>query len=148
MHHHLVVLQPRYLQLMLLGCKRIECRLTQRINHWQRVIAPGDYLWLKPVGQAVEAVAVVGHHLFLPIQSRSDMELLRVNYGDEIMAPEEFYSTVEVVSVACLIWIHSVTRVTPIPIKKSDQRGWVVLDGPPQAGLVISGKRKPLKSRA
>jgi hypothetical protein len=145
--HHLVVLHEAYLDLILRGRKRVECRLSTMKKAPFGVVRPGDLLWFKLPSRGVRAVGVVKRALFFELTPNRDLMQLAATYGSLICAESRFFESAgSWARFASLIWITAAARIRPIDFRKSDQRAWVPLHGPPVDGqrLTASG----LKGRA
>jgi len=143
MRHHLVVLQDEYLELMVAGRKRIECRLSTMRRPPFEAVSPGDLLWLKLPSRAVHAVATAGRCAFHELKSGSDLGMLLSQWSRQICAADGFFDGASTwAKFASLIWIETVVVIRPMPIYKSDQRAWVVLDQMPFPEMRIGRKRR------
>jgi hypothetical protein len=139
MRHHLVVLHRRYLDLLLDGRKRVECRFSKIKRPPYEAVAPGDLLWLKLPSGPVEAVARAAECRFQTLRSGEDVRRIQRAHGDAISAPDEFY--VEAASWArycTLIWIETVLAIRPMTVYKPDQRAWAVLGRAPRPGMRVA----------
>ncbi|MBN2562739.1 MAG: ASCH domain-containing protein [Phycisphaerae bacterium] len=180
--HHLVVLHERYLELLLSGKKRIECRFSSVKRAPFEAVANGDLLWLKVPSGPVQAIATAGDCLFRELaargkrensgsetplltvkttggtpvpqfchglpDSRCDLAALRREYGDLICAAAGFFEDAARWARFCsLIWIETVVLIQSMPVYKSDQRAWVVLDEMPWPGMRLSGGRRRVRAR-
>lgn len=138
--HHLVIVRDQYLERLLDGRKRVECRLSAVERPPFRRVGRGDLLWLKLPSRPVVAVAAAGRTWF---DTSSDGAALiqAVRRHEALIAPDDgfFDNAAGWARYASLIWIESVVAITPMPIHKSDQRGWVVLDGRPRPGMRVGG---------
>jgi len=143
MRHHLVVLHAHYLELLLDGSKRIECRLSKVMRPPFRAVTAGDLLWLKLPSHPVQAVAMAGECLFRELGTGPDLEALIDEHGALIGAANGFFeNAVDWARFCSLIWIETVVAIQPMTVYKSDQRAWVVLDEMPWPGMRVgSGKR-------
>ncbi|MCG8404452.1 MAG: ASCH domain-containing protein [Phycisphaerales bacterium] len=141
MRHHLVVLHDQYLNLMLSGSKRIECRISTIRRPPFEAVSPGDLLWLKPPSRPVRAMAVAGRCLFRALRSETDLPELIEKYADQICAVDGFFrNAAEWARFISLIWIETVVLIGPMSIRKSDQRAWVALDRMPVPGMRVGSR--------
>lgn len=141
--HHLVVLRDEYLALLRSGRKQVECRLSTMRRAPFEVVAPGDLLWLKLPSRPVLAVATAGRCLFRELHRPSDLDGLVRRYGDLICAADGFFADAATwARYISLIWIETFVVMQPMPVHKSDQRAWVLLDQMPYPGMRL-GRRSP-----
>lgn len=141
--HHLVVLHEHYLEAMAAGRKRVECRLSSVMRPPFQAAAPGDLLWFKLPSRPIRALAVVGRCVFRKLERESDLSTLLESYASEICADDAFYDGASNwARYASLIWIESLVLLREMPICKSDQRAWVVLDRVPMPRIRIENKAR------
>lgn len=143
MRHHLVVLRDEYLELMVAGRKRIECRLSRMRRPPFQAVSPGDLMWLKLPSRPIYAVATAGRCSFHELRSGSDLASVLSKWSAQICAAEGFFDGASAwAKFASLIWIETIVVIRPMPIYKSDQRAWVVLDQMPFPQMRIGGRRE------
>ena len=148
MRHHLVVIHDRYLDLLIAGRKRIECRLSSQRRPPFAEVEPGDLLWLKLPSRPIRAVATAGRCLFRELRSGSDLAHLIGRHGDAICADGGFFDgAAEWARFASLIWIDTIVVLRPMPVYKADQRAWVPLDQAPFPGMRIDVRRPDITAR-
>jgi hypothetical protein len=139
--HHLVVLHKRYLNALLAGVKRIECRLSAVKRSPYGAVAPGDLLWLKLPSRPVHAVARAGACRYRELHRACDLEELARRHADLIRAEPAFFAgAARWARFASLIWIETILAIRPLAVSKSDKRAWVVLDGAPRPGMRIGAE--------
>lgn len=147
MRHHLVVLRQEYLDSMLAGRKQIECRLSAIRRPPFQAVSPGDLMWLKLPSRPIHAVATADRCLFCELRTRTDLGTLLDEWSGQICAAAGFFEGAsDWARYASLIWIQTVVVIRPMPIYKSDQRAWVVLDQMPFPNMRV-GRRKPITTR-
>lgn len=147
MRHHLVVLRDEYLELMVAGRKRIECRLSTMRRPPFQAVSPGDLMWLKLPSRPIHAVATAGRCSFHELRSGSDLASVLSKWSAQICAAEGFFDGASAwAKFASLIWIETIVVIRPMPIYKSDQRAWVVLDQMPFPQMRI-GRRREIITR-
>lgn len=130
MADHLAILKAPYLRLIVEGIKTIECRLTRTPKAPFNRINKGDKVYLKKSSGPVLAVAQAGKVISRQINGPEDIKAIRKEYGEEIMAQEEFWESRRACRYCTLIFLKNVqTLAEPFRIDKHDMRGWVVLDG-------------------
>ena len=138
MRHHLVVLREEYLSSILAGRKTVECRISTIRRPPYEAVSSGDLLWFKLPSREIRAIATVGRCLFRELRTPADLQALLDAYADEIRASEAFFEGAgQWARFASLIWIETVIAIGAMPIQKSDQRAWVVLDRMPSPGSRI-----------
>jgi len=139
MTHHLVVLKYVYLEAMLRGTKRIECRLGATRKPPFARVATGDLLWFKSPSGPILALGRVGWCKFAQPASPAALTLFLKPHLRLIQAEPEFFNNVNGrVRYASLIFLDCVVRVTPMILRKRDQRAWVVLPRAPRPGMSLS----------
>ena len=130
MSDHLAVLQSKYLRLILDGMKTIECRLTRTPKPPFGVLKKGERIYLKESSGEVLAVARAAKTIYREINGPNELASIRRQYGQEIMAQEEFWQARKDCRYCSLIFLRQVRPLSkPFRINKRDMRGWVVLDG-------------------
>ena len=128
--HHLAVLKPYHLRLILEGLKDIECRLSFQqapSDDWVRV---GDVLWLKDAGGPVRAVVEVVRVRTIHRPGPRGVRRLRRDFGPRIWAEQALYERMTHCGRVTLLWLGQPSGFEPFWVRKSDRRSWVVLDGP------------------
>ena len=130
MPDHLAVLKPAYLRLIVEGVKTIECRLTRTPKPPFKSINKGDKVYLKQSSGPVLAVGQAAKVICRQINGLEDLERIRREYGEEIMAQDEFWKARQTCRYCTLVFLKNVQALAePFRIDKCDLRGWVVLDG-------------------
>jgi len=141
--HHLVILRDEYLELMIAGRKRIECRLSAVRRPPFEAVSPGDLLWLKLPSRPIHAVATAGQCEFHALGAGTSLNTLLSKWSAQICAAEGFFEGASAwAKFASLIWIETVVVIRPMPVYKSDQRAWVVLDQMPSPQMRIGRQRE------
>ncbi len=131
MTHHLMVIKGEYLAPILSGRKRLECRLQRTRKPPFARVCTGDQLWIKPVSEPIAALATVRRVALWDQLSSRELGEIQNRYGADIAAPRSFYTERTNARVATIIQLANVRAIDPIPIRKTDQRSWVVLANPP-----------------
>ncbi len=143
MQHHLVIIRPCYLDLLLAGRKRIECRLSKIRRPPFEAVETNDLLWLKLPSGPIRAVATVGRCRFHELRHDGDLARLIDRHADDIQAEPSFFAGAESwARYLSLISIERVVGVSPMRVFKSDQRAWVVLSSPPRPDAHIAEERR------
>jgi hypothetical protein len=143
MRHHLAVVYGSYLDLILAGRKRIECRVLRRWQAPLGQVAPGDHIWFKRRCGPIEATARVRRVAWYRLDGPAQLELIRRRFGPRICAEPDFWRSNRDGRYVGLIWLSRVRPCQPLTIRKSDRRSWVLLDGPPQPGQPIQQPPTP-----
>jgi len=128
--HHLVVLRPNYLSLILDGTKTMECRLTRTRKPPYGRIQCGDVLWLKVSSGPVLGTATVGFGFMIHPVGIEGIEWIQTQYGDAICAEDGFYGQRLAADFATLTSLTDVKPIDPLFVRKTDRRAWVILDSP------------------
>lgn len=131
MRHHLAILLPRYLDLILSGRKTIECRLGQRFLPPHGAVRQRDIIWLKLSNGPICGVAQAGRVASYEGLDVAGLRELRREHGAGICADADFWRSYRRARYGTLIWLKDVRPLPPFRIDKSDRRAWVVLPGPP-----------------
>ncbi|MEE9297285.1 MAG: ASCH domain-containing protein [Phycisphaerae bacterium] len=147
MTHHLVILQPRYINAILSGGKSIECRLSRHRIEPFGAVHRGDTLWLKHSGGLIVARARVRSVAFFTPATGDLAGHIASRYGDLIKATPQFFRRHRNARYATIIHIGRVDRLQPFGVLKSDRRAWVVLSGPPNSSSPVS-PRKPRRRQS
>ena len=130
MPDHLAILRPRYLRLIVEGIKTVECRLTRTPKPPFGVLKKGEQIYLKESSGPVLAVGRAGRIIYREINGPKDLAAIRREYGQEIMAQEDFWQSRSNCRYCTLAFLEKVEPLAePFRIDKRDMRGWVVLDG-------------------
>jgi len=143
MRHHLAVVYGSYLDLIVTGRKRIECRVLRRWQLPLGEVAPGDQIWFKRRCGPIEATASVRRVAWYRLNEPAQLEQIRRRFGRRICAEPDFWLSNRDGRYVGLIWLSRARPCPPLSIRKSDRRSWVVLDGPPQPGQQIRQDHRP-----
>lgn len=131
MQHHLAILLPQYLEMILSGRKTVECRLARRPIPPHGFVRPDDLIWLKQSSGPIRGVAQAGRvHSYQDLDTAT-LRRLRRDHGQAICAEPRFWQAHRRARCATLIWLKDVKPLPPFRIDKTDRRAWVVLPGPP-----------------
>ena len=129
MQKHLAIFKGEGTSLILSGKKTVESRFSQRRNPPFGQIATGDLVYIKPngkdiIGQFREKIVILFDGL-----EEEDISEIKLKYGGNIAADENYWKGKETAKYATLIFIGEVDPfiTSPIKIPKKDLRGWVVL---------------------
>lgn len=129
--HHLAVLWPAYLAMILRGDKRMECRLSRNRRPPYGRVSPGDFLWLKQANGPVLGQVRVAKVSYQHIGASVALDTIRRQYNHMICAEPSFWAQRQDSRFCTLLWLEQPLPTGPIPVCKGDRRAWIVLDGPP-----------------
>lgn len=135
MSKHLAIFSEPAIVAIFSGKKRIESRFSQkRISPFGQVKV-GDIVYIKPPGKEIVGQFRVKKVLSFEGLDKDDWKFISTNYGEEISlgtkkADKEFFDAHKSSKFGTLIFIDQLEQfiTSPIRIRKSDLRGWVVLD--------------------
>lgn len=129
MKKHLAIMNRVAVEDILNGKKTIETRFSQHKIAPYGVISRGDLVYLKPPGEEVIGQFRVKKVFFFEGFDLNDLSDLRKKFGQQINAEEKYWEDKKDSNFGTLIFIGDCERfiTSPIKIKKSDQRGWMVL---------------------
>ncbi len=125
---HLAVFIEPFLQYVLRGQKTVESRFSaNRIAPFGRIDS-GDIVLLKRSGGAIVGVCEVTNVWFYDLDPSSWAEI-REDFTEALCAQDPaFWKVREHASFATLMRISNPRSLPPIEFKKTDRRGWVVLE--------------------
>lgn len=129
MQKHLAIFKGEAGEEILLGKKTIESRFSKVKNPPFGTISSGDLVYIKPSGKDIIGQFRVKKVIFFDNFDLSDLSNLREKYEDELAVEEGYWEKKKNSRYGTLIFIGNCTRfiTSPVKIKKSDLRGWVVL---------------------
>lgn len=118
------------IEAILSGKKTIETRFSKAKIAPFGQVAVGDLVYMKPPGEEIIGQFRVKKVFCYKGFDLSDLSSLSNLYKKEIAAEEEYWEKKKDSKFATLIFIGESERfiTSPIRIKKSDMRGWVVLE--------------------
>lgn len=124
---HLAVFVQPYLDYLLDGRKTIESRFSAvKCAPFGRV-ATGDLVLVKVSGGPIVGVAEVGETWSYRLDKTS-WKTIRREFAVALCAQDPaFWKSRQHAAFATLLQVRRVERVRPVPWKKTDRRGWVVL---------------------
>lgn len=135
MTKHLAIMPNIVIDAILSGKKTIESRFSKHKIVPFGVISVGDLVYLKPPGEDVVGQFRVNKVFYFAGLSKADFEAIFAQYGEKILSGDPaFDKQFRVAHQDChygsLIFIKDPERflTSPIKIKKSDQRGWAVIE--------------------
>ncbi|MDO8638965.1 MAG: hypothetical protein Q7R43_05290 [Candidatus Daviesbacteria bacterium] len=129
MKKHLAIMDKLTIDAILSGTKIIETRFSLHKIAPFGVISSGDLVYLKPPGEEIIGQFRVKKVFFFDGLSQNDFLDLKRRYEKEINADETYWNHKKDCKFGTLIFIAESERfiTSPIKIKKSDQRGWMVI---------------------
>ncbi|MBI2085971.1 hypothetical protein HYT74_01375 [Candidatus Daviesbacteria bacterium] len=129
MQKHLAIFKGNGGEEILLGKKTIESRFSKAKNPPFGHISSGDLVYIKPSGEEIIGQFRVKKVIFFDGLEQNDLDNLKNKYGKELAVDESYWINKNTSKYATLIFIGDSARfiTSPIKIKKSDLRGWVVL---------------------
>lgn len=128
MRSHIAILKPKYLNLILSGPKRLECRLTRLACPPFRRVAPAEKVLLKRSGGPVRGQAIVRQTLFLDDLTPDRIDAIRREYGEQIMADPDFWQARTDCTYCSLIWLENVRPIKPYPLKRKGLQAWIICE--------------------
>lgn len=113
---------------ILSGVKTIETRFSLHKIVPFGVVGVGDIVYLKPPGEEIVGQFSVKKVIFYEGLTLDDLGYLSHLYQKEIAASEDYWEKKKEAKFGTLIFISESERfiTSPVKIKKSDQRGWMV----------------------
>jgi len=123
---HIAILKRPYLELILNGSKRLECRLTRVGCAPFGQIASGEKILLKESAGAVRGEARAAKVLFFEGLTPQGVERIYREHNQAILGAEDFWQGRRDCRYCSLIWLTDVRPVEPYRIKTAGRRGWIV----------------------
>ena len=115
--HHLVVLWPTYLGLILKGAKRMECRLSRHRCPPFGWVKRGDWLWLKQSSGPIRGVARAGRVATLTLPGPHALQAVRTQYGHMICADSAFWDQRSDCRFCTLIWLEHAAQTDCLSVR-------------------------------
>ena len=130
MKKHLAIFKGEAGEAILTGKKTIESRFSRVKNPPFGLISSGDLVYIKPSGKDIIGQFRVKKVIFYDNLDLGDFRDLRERYGKELAVDGDYWKKVSAARFGTFIFIGDSSRfiTSPVKIKKSDLRGWVVLD--------------------
>ncbi len=135
MAKHLAIFSEDAIKAIFSGQKKIESRFSQKRIAPFGEVKVGDIIYIKPPGKEVVGQFKARKVLSFEGLDKDDWEFIRTNYGKLISlgtkkADKEFFDKHKLSKFGTLIFLGSLEQfiTSPVKIRKSDLRGWVVLD--------------------
>jgi predicted transcriptional regulator len=134
MKKHLAIMDKRTIEAILSGKKTVETRFSKAKIAPFALISKGDLVYLKPPGEEVIGQFRVKKVFFFEGLEEKDFYEIFDKYGKQIgtgnnKEDDKYKEDRKNSNYGSLIFISDCERfiTSPIQIKKSDQRGWMVL---------------------
>jgi hypothetical protein len=121
---HVAVLKKKYLDLILSGRKRMECRLTKIACPPYGAIASGERILLKESSGPVRGESLAGPVIFMGRLTPQDVDDLCQKYNEHILGDDEFWNAKRICRYVTLIPLQRVMTVTPYRLKTSGMCAW------------------------
>lgn len=109
--HHLAILRKPYLDLIVIGLKRLEFRLTRVCQPPFGKATPGETVYLKQSGGPYRARAVIEAALFVQLGDHWPLARLREQFQPQIQASDEFWESKADARYASLLWLTEVEAI-------------------------------------
>ena len=118
------------IEAILSGVKTIETRFSRYKIVPFGVVGVGDIVYMKPPGEEIVGQFRVKQVISFEGLDLNDLSLLKNLYEKEVGVKEDYWESKKDAKFGTLIFISASERfiTSPIKIKKSDQRGWMVLE--------------------
>lgn len=135
MKKHLAIMKRPVIEAILNGEKTIETRFSQHKIAPFGKVSVGETIYMKPPGEDIIGQFKVKKVIFYEGLSPEDLDKIFADFGKQIgigdkKTDENYHQEKRNSSYGTLIFISESERfiTSPIKIKKSDMRGWVVLE--------------------
>lgn len=126
---HVAVLKKIYLDQILVGTKRIECRLTKQARAPFGRIVKGETIFLKQSSGPYRAVAKAGRVLFEADLTPSRIRAIQREYASQLGGEDAFWSRKMDCNYLTLIWLEEVIATNLGPrIAPLQGRAWLTLE--------------------
>ncbi len=126
---HLAIFKGNAGEAILSGKKTIESRFSRGKNAPFGVISAGDLVYIKPSGKDIIGQFRVKKVIFFDGLDTDDLNDVEKRYGKELAVENKYWEKVMSARFGTLIFIGDSSRfiTSPVRVKKTDLRGWVVL---------------------
>jgi len=130
MKKHLAIFKGNAGELILSGAKTIESRFSRVKNPPFGLVSAGDLVYIKPSGKDLIGQFRVKKVIFFDGLSSEDLLKIKQDYGEKLEVDDSYWKVSANSKYATLIFIGDCTRfiTSPVRIKKSNLRGWVILE--------------------
>ena len=125
---HIAIIQKKYLDRILSGSKRIECRLTKQKRVPYGRIATGETIFIKQSSGPYRAVAKAGRVVFEADLTPGRISDIRRDYASELEGDDDFWVSKLDCKYLTLIWLEDVVPTNLGPtIAPLQGRAWLTL---------------------
>lgn len=135
MKKHLAIMSKPTIEAILAGKKTIETRFSKHRIPPFGVVSLGDTIYMKPPGDEILGQFKVKRVFSYEGLTSTEVDKIFLEYGNQIgignnEEDERYHQYKKESSFGTLIFITESERfiTSPLKIKKSDMRGWVVLE--------------------
>ncbi len=127
---HIAIFSPGMGEKILSGEKTVESRFSKSKVPPYSEVSVGDIIYIKVSGKDIIGQFRVKKVICFEGLTLEDVKAIREQYGDQILADENFWSTHQEAKYGTLIFIgECIPLITsPITFPKRDLRGWVTLE--------------------
>lgn len=129
MKKHLVIFRGDAIEKILKGEKTIEVRLSQKSIVPFMAVSRGDEIYMKEAGKKILGKFIVDNVLYFENLDKKQIGEIKRKYNKKAVLDKEFWQSKKNARFATVIFIKKPRRfLSPLKYKKSDLRGWVVLE--------------------
>jgi len=125
---HIAILKRPYLDLIISGRKRLECRLTRVACPPFKKISSDQKVLLKQSAGPVRAQAVVEKVLFEENLTPARVDEIYRSYNDLILAQDDFWHNRRDCRYCSLIWLKNITPCSPYRLRTRGLKAWHILE--------------------
>ena len=127
MRKHLAIFSDEAVKQILAGEKIVETRFSQKKIPPFGEVSVGDFVYVKPSGKEIVGQFRVEKVISIEGVDATDLKEIEAKYGSP---GQKFFESHKGAKYGTIIFIGNFEQfiTSPVKIKKSDLRGWVVLD--------------------
>lgn len=134
MKKHLAIFTKDAIERIFAGLKTVEIRFSQKRIPPFGIANIGDLVYIKPPGQEIVGQFLIKKVISFEGLGKEEWQMFKQNYGQKLSfgsqtKMQEFFEKRKLAKFATLIFMDQVEQfiTSPIKIKKSDLRGWMIL---------------------
>ncbi len=134
MKKHLAIFTKDAIDRIFAGLKTVEIRFSQKRIPPFGVVNIGDLVYIKPPGQEIVGQFLIKQVISFEGLGKDEWQMFKQNYGQKLSfgsqtKMQEFFEKRKLAKFATLIFMDQVEQfiTSPVKIKKSDLRGWMIL---------------------